>query len=265
MNRIVLNRAVDGTLAMPLYHQVYLILKQNIREGTYGPGAALPIEQQLCDSFKVSRITIKRAMQQLAAEGLIVRQRGRGTFVSLESTSVPQLDALDDLIQNVLAIGIATQVRKLNKVMVIPPKEVQEKLKTEREEKVLKVTQVRTENGDPIAVITAYVPTAVAILLKKGKNENLPMLAQLQEAGLPLSRADQAITATLADPTTASHLDVPIGVPIIRLTRLVFNNMDHPVEWLTALYRADRYEYRTSLTHYTSGTQSSWRAIETLA
>jgi len=265
MNRIVLNRAVDGTLAMPLYHQVYLILKQNIREGTYGPGAALPIEQQLCDSFKVSRITIKRAMQQLAAEGLIVRQRGRGTFVSWDNVSDPQLDALDDLIQNVLAIGAATQVRKLDKVMIVPPKEIQAKLKTEREEKVLKVTQVRTDDGEPIAVITAYVPIAVAVLLKKEKDENLPMLAQLQEAGVPLSRADQAITATLADPITASHLDVSVGVPMIRLSRLVFNNVDHPVEWLTALYRADRYEYRTSLTHDTSGTQSSWRSIETPA
>ena len=76
---------------------------------------------------------------------------------------------------------------------------------------------------------------------------------------LPCPRADQEITATLAEPVIAVQLRIEVGSPLLKITRLVFDSNDQPVEWLSALYRADRYAVRTSLTHETVGRQSSWR------
>ncbi|NKB44465.1 MAG: UTRA domain-containing protein, partial [Alphaproteobacteria bacterium] len=248
MNEVAaIRHPVDDSLAIPLYHQVYLILKEGIRSGTYGAGSALPIEPNLCEEFGVSRITVKRAMRELVADGLVIRQRGKGTFVAEDATA-PARDALDDLLQSVQAIGAATDVQHLASDIQTPSTDVAAKLGLELEAKVLRSNQLRLANDEPLAVIIAFVPEAIARQLDP-KTENLPMLVRLNMAGVPVARAEQEVTATLADPTIAAPLGLEVGAPLLKLTRLVFDDTGHPVEWLTSFYRGDRYAMRTSLTH----------------
>jgi GntR family transcriptional regulator len=261
MNRLVKPIAsVDENLAVPLYHQVYLVLRENIRNGGYNAGP-VPTEAELCADFGVSRITIKRAMHELGKEGLIVRQRGRGTFVS-EPARPPaaQRDSLDELLRNVMAIGAATEMQRLDGGFTGASTEVAAKLCCDIGATIYATNQIRRSDGIPIAVIRACVPQDVAERLPGRDTSAQPMLAQLQKAGVRVARADQAITATIADPTLAAALEIEVGSPIIRLTRLVFDDTDRPVEWLIAFYRGDRYEYRTTLTRETSGSHAEWRA-----
>ena len=253
--------AVDENLAVPLYHQVYLVLRENIRNGTYALGGALPTEPELCEAFSVSRITIKRAMRTLANEGLVLRQRGRGTFATPAMPTQRTNDALDDLLQNVMAIGAATEMRRLESVTVIPSPDVAVRLGCKPGETVLRTVQIRMARGEPISLVTAHVPGEVAARLSDTATNAMPMLAQLQKAGIPVARADQAITATLADPATATALGIEVGAPLIKLSRLIFDKSERPVEWLVALYRADRYEYRTTLTQENIGRRSAWQAV----
>jgi GntR family transcriptional regulator len=254
---------VDENLALPLYHQVYLVLRENIRNGVYG-GGAIPTEAELCAAFGVSRITVKRAMHELTKEGLIVRQRGRGTFVA-ESSQLPRAkrDSLDDLLRNVMAIGAATEMQRLDGGLTPATPDVAAKLECEAGTMIFATHQIRRSRGQPIALIRAYVPRDVADKLPDRDTNAQPMLAQLQKAGVGVARADQAITASIADPATAAVLAIDVGAPIIRLTRLVFDENSRPVEWLTALYRADRYEYRTTLVRESlsgDGNRAEWRA-----
>jgi GntR family transcriptional regulator len=246
---------VDETLAIPLYHQVYLILKEGIRSGTYSAGSALPIESTLCTEFGVSRITVKRAMRELVADGLVVRQRGKGTFVADDAPG-PARNALDDLLQSVQAIGAATDVQHLASEIQIPAADVGSMLELKGDTKVLRSNQLRLSDGEPLAVIIAYVPENIASQLDP-KTENLPMLVRLNMAGVPVARAEQEVTATLADPAVAAPLGLEVGAPLLKLTRLVFDDSDQPVEWLTSFYRGDRYAMRTSLTHENVGRHSS--------
>ncbi len=255
--------AIDQNLAVPLYHQVYLVLRENIRNGAYGE-SAVPTEAELCVSFGVSRITIKRAMHELTKEGMIIRQRGRGTFVA-ESSRLPQAkrDSLDDLLRNVMAIGAATEMQRLESGFIPAPPDVAEKLECQPGAIIYATRQIRRARGLPIAIIRAYVPQDVAERLKDRESNAQPMLAQLQKSGVAVARADQAISATIADPSVAAALSTDVGAPIIQLTRLVFDNLNRPVEWLSALYRADRYEYRTTLVREGQGSdggQAEWRA-----
>ncbi len=252
--------AVDENLAVPLYHQVYLVLRENIRNGSYGD-SPVPTEVELCNAFGVSRITVKRAMHELAKEGLIVRQRGRGTFVAQSSQPLlPQRDSLEDLLRNVKAIGAATEMDRLDGGFVSASNDVASKLGCEPGAQIYATNQIRKNSGQPIAWVKAFVPHDVAERLTDRDTNTQPMLAQLLQAGVNVARAEQAITATIADPTVANLLGIDVGAPLIRLTRLVFDNRNRPVEWLTALYRADRYEYRTTLTHETIGSHTEWRA-----
>lgn len=258
MNEITaIARPVDESLAVPLYHQVYLVLKENIRSGVYPKDVPLPPEHTLCEEFGVSRITIKHAMKDLVADGYVVRQRGKGTFVADAVTHEPP-DALDDLLKSVQAIGAATEAQHLAADIISPPSDIAEKLRLGDDKSVLRSNQLRLSHGKPLAVIVAYVPDWVAAQLDES-TENKPMLVRLIEAGIPVARADQEITATLADPAIAGPLGVEVGAPLLKLTRLVFDRDDKPVEWLTSYYRGDRYAMRTSLTHETVGRTSSWK------
>ena len=255
--------AIDQNLAVPLYHQVYLVLRENIRNGAYGEGA-VPTEAELCSSFGVSRITVKRAMHELTKEGLVIRQRGRGTFVA-ESSRLPQAkrDSLDDLLRNVMAIGAATEMQRLEGGFVPATPDVAAKLACPAGAMIYATHQIRRARGQPIAVIRAYVPQDVAERLTDRDTSAQPMLAQLQKAGVAVARAEQTISATIAEPTVAATLLTEVGSPIIQLTRLVFDKANRPIEWLTALYRADRYEYRTTLVREGQNSadgQDEWRA-----
>ena len=109
------------------------------------------------------------------------------------------------------------------------------------------VSQIRSSANAPIAWIRAYIPEDVAARLPYAKSSAQPVLAQLEEAGIKASSADQAITATLADPSAAAYLGVDVGAPLIRIARCVYDSERRPVEWLVALYRADRYAYSVTL------------------
>lgn len=251
-------RPIDESLAVPLYHQVYLVLKENIRSGVYPRGVPLPPEHILCDEFGVSRITIKHAMKDLVADGFVVRQRGKGTFIADDFSGGPP-DALDDLFKSVQAIGAATEVQHLAADTIVASSDIADKLMLEDDRQVLRSNQLRLSDGEPLAVIVAYVPAWVAAQLDQS-TENKPMLVRLIEADVPVTRADQEVTATLADPAIAAPLGVEVGAPLLKLTRLVFDHHDKPVEWLTSYYRGDRYAMRTSLTHETVGRSSTWKA-----
>lgn len=250
-------RPVDESLAVPLYHQVYLVLKENVRAGVYPKGVALPPEHMLCEDFGVSRITVKRAMRDLVADGYVVRQRGKGTFVA-DNVVGSSPNALDDLLKSVQAIGAATEVQHVSADAIAAPADIAEKLGLDPGGTVLRSNQVRLTDGEPLAVIVAYIPEPIARQLDP-RSENKPMLVRLIDAGIPIARADQEITATLAEPSVAGPLGVEVGAPLLKLTRLVFDQNNEPVEWLTSYYRGDRYAMRTSLTHQAVGRTSTWK------
>lgn len=247
---------VSDSHAMPLYHQVYLVLRENIQNGTYGGDVPVPTETELCRAFGVSRITVKRAMRTLAGEGLIPRRRGKGTFVALRNRPAPRRDSLDDLLRSVIEIGASTGMKRLEAKSVPASPEVAGQLHCAAGEPVFYVSQIRSQANAPIAWIRAYVPEDVAARLPNAKTSAQPMLAQLESAGIKASSADQAITATLADPTAAAYLGVEVSTPLIRIARCVYDSERRPVEWLVALYRGDRYEYRTTLSRGGLGTRT---------
>jgi GntR family transcriptional regulator len=244
--------------AIPLYHQVYLILKEKIISHEYIKANPLPTEEELCEEFNVSRITIKRAMRELAIEELVIRHRGKGTFVAGLDNRRLAPNAMDDLLESVQAIGDATEVEQISEATFIPKDDVKEKLKLTHNEKVLCSTHLRLVNKAPLAIITTYIPEYIADQLNS-TNKKVPMLVQLRNAGIPVDSALQQVTATLAEPRIALQLNVGIGAPLLKLTRLVLDTANKPIEWLISYYRGDKYAMRTKLNHHITGRISTWK------
>src|SRR5919197_861205 len=215
--------AADGISAlfaerspMPLYHRLYVILRDRIASGTHPEGSVLPSEAELTAAFGVSRITAKRALDELAAEGLVERVRGRGTTVMARPAALPGARpisaSIDGLLENLNVIGRETAVELIEFGYAPAPDHVRGELAL-----------------DPGAV------TQRAVRVRK-----------LDGAGVVVGAAEQSITATLADTLTAARLQTSVGAPLLLMKRCVKDTGGQPVQYIEVLYRPDRFEYRMS-------------------
>jgi len=240
--------ALAGRPQAPLYHQVYTILREQLMEGRYTPDKALPGELELAEKFQVSRVTMRRALDELVREGLIERARGRGSFARIQPGGGPLAAGVSGLLENLVSMGLKTRVTVVSMDMIGASDDVAAHLGVSAGAQVLKTVRIRSVEAGPIAVLTAFVPESIARGFSMESLAQKPMLTLIEEAGVAVARAEQAMSARLADATTAPLLEVGFGAPLIAVTRVVYDTKGRPVQLLRGLYRPDRYEYRMTLT-----------------
>ncbi len=249
---------VDENSPTPLYHQIFLIIRDRIFDGTYAFESVVPGEHQLCSIFGVSRITAKRALDELAAAKLVVRRRGRGTRVSLRAVSPPVHYSVEGFLENLLAMGFKTEVDLISFKYVEASASVAVALNCEQGTIVQYATRVRRMDAEPFSYLTTWVPEDVGRSYSKKDVETKPLLMLLEQGGVVVSSAEQTITATVADAVVAQALDVEIGVPLLRISRIVYDQTGRPVEHIIGLYRPDRYQFRMNLTREQEEERKTW-------
>jgi GntR family transcriptional regulator len=231
----------------PRYHQVYITLRAWVRDGTYEPGAQIPTETELCKAFDVSRITVRKAVDELVREGWLVRHQGRGTFVDLSLARPAASLDLNEVLSQVADLGAHTEVRDLRVAEVRPDEETRAALACEAGQRVQRATHVRLLRGVPLGLITTFVPLDIARRVSRHAATRQPMFELLARSGVRVAEAEQLIGATLAGVEAARALGVAVGAPLLKLTRVVLDASGRPVERVIALYRADAYHYRMRL------------------
>jgi GntR family transcriptional regulator len=237
--------------ALPLtkYHQIYLVLREQLQEGRFAQG--MPAEMLLAKQFGVGRVTVRRAMEQLVDEGLIVRVAGRGTFPKpgqSHGTAAPigqgAPTRLTGLMENIVSVSRHTSVKVLDWRVVDASASIAQALQLPLGAKVCKAVRRRSSKEGPLSYITTYIPEHLANGFGRRELAVKPVLQLLEESGVELGRAQQTISARQADAQVAAELGVAIGTALLDVRRLVFDAQDKPVQWLHGLYRPDRYEYQ---------------------
>ncbi len=242
-----LGSALAGRPQAPLYHQVYTILREQLMEGRYTPDKALPGELNLAQKFQVSRVTMRRALDELVREGLIERARGRGSFARAQPPAAPLTAGVAGLLENLVSMGLKTRVTVISMDLLAAPDEVAAQLGMDPGDAVVKTVRVRSVDAGPIDLLTTFLPEAIARGFTRKALAQKPMLTLIEEAGVAVARAEQAMSARLADADIAPLLDVAFGAPLIAVTRVVYDSGSRAVQLLRGLYRPDRYEYRMTL------------------
>ena len=237
------------------------MLRDGIVNGLYPHGAILPSEQELTAIYGVSRITAKRALNELAAEGLVVRERGRGTRVTFDASARPVTASVDGLYRNLVQMGRETDVRLLSFNYVAASAEVARALGCEPGETVQTARRVRSVDGEPFSHLTTYVPEDIGRSYDAADLAEQPLLALFEQCGIQVSEAAQTISASLADGEIAALLKIDVGGPLLQVTRTVVDQRDRPVEHLIALYRPDRYQYRLDLRRVSEEPAGGWHRM----
>jgi GntR family transcriptional regulator len=245
-------RSRDATVRLtagaPRYHQVYVGLRAWVRDGAYAPGQQIPTEAQLCAAFDVSRITVRKAVDELVHEGWLVREQGRGTFVAMFAHRAAASIDLQEALHYVADLGAATRVTRTQVTQIVPDEETRASLALNEVERVQREKHVRLLRRTPLGIITTYVPLDVATRVNKLRRKSVPLFERLKLAGLRVGAAEQWIGATLAGVDEARALRIRVGSPLLRVVRVVLSASNRPIERVVALYRADAYVYRLRLT-----------------
>jgi GntR family transcriptional regulator len=240
--------------------QVYLILRDRILSGALGFGAKLPTENELAEYYAVSRVTVRRALGELARERFIERRRSVGTRVIYRAAPAPMVADISGVLANIADMGRRTAVKLLSFDYVPAAGAVAQALGVDAETLLQRSIRVRSVDQVPFSYLTTHVPESVAVTFTRQELASRPLLELLERAGVKVENARQRIGAGLATPDVAQALAIRAGSPLIELVRVVFDQSGRAVEHLHALYRPDRYAFEMDLVRSgTSGTKA-WSA-----
>ena len=254
---------MDGIVEQTKARRAYLALKDRIRAGSLRPGARFPGEPTLAAEFGVSRVTIRRALDQLQLEGLIERRAGSGTYLREETNDHPIVADLSNALTQLVAMGRRTGVRLLAFGYGTPPAGVAAALRLPAGARTQHSVRVRLIDGKPFSYLTTHVPESIGITYSEADLAAQPLLDLLERAGIETDRASQSLSATLAGPETAAALGVDLGAPLLHLTRVVYDPAGRGVEHLEALYRPDRYRFQMDLVRIGFRGERRWHPAQT--
>lgn len=236
-------KAPNPRPGVPLHEQITAWIRAGIDAGEWPADARLPSENELRDLFGVSRVTVRRALQTLEADGLIYRRHGLGSFVCARQAA-QSLVRLTDFAQDTTRAGMEPSSVVLHRANEQCPSSVAERLGMVPGATVLRIDRLRLGDGEPIAIDRTWVPPYYAQLLEGHDlvNETLYQVLE-REHGIPVLGGRYRITAGVADPRTAASLGVQPGDPLLVLDRTTRTIGERAIYFQRRSYRADRMAY----------------------
>jgi len=243
----------------PLYIQIKAALKKKILSGEYAPNERMPSESELMAQFDVSRITVRQALRDLNAEGLVFTSQGKGTFAS-KPKAMQDVQHLQGFEEAMTAKGYDASARILSVREITPNKDVQDKLNITGKDGVIEVTRVRYLNGDPVSLDTSFFPVIIGkqLLSKDLTGDIFPLLEN--DLRLPLGKAEISLEARPAEQEIAKELDIKEGAPIMWIQRLVRDIHGHAIDYEYLAIRGDSYQYHFEIDRQPRGSKQSHSA-----
>ena len=240
--------SLDPSSPVPLYHQLYKELSEQIKAGALPVGSKVPSELKIARQLDVSRITVKRALNELAKVGLVSRKRGRGTVVMC-NTDLNFNGGANDYRKNVAGLRTNTDAEILERKTVKAKERVAGNLKIDPGSEVEKITHRLSLDGKALSYVEVYVPNGLAKNFTEKQLRAEPLMNLLIKAGVSIKRAEQKIFAVGANEHESEVLSVPSGSPLLKIHCVMLDQNDRPVEDIYAWYHPDRYQYQMTLTN----------------
>jgi len=206
----------------------------------------VPPESELMERHKVSRTTIRQVLDMLVNEGLIYRERGRGSFVAhptLEEALVRIISFTDDMRQR----GRKASTRVLASELVPAPQDIAERLQIEAGEELAHLKRLRLADDEPMSIEDSYLIHRYCPAILEGDYESGSLREVLEENGIRWSYAKQVIRAMAATDSLAKLLSVHFQAALLFIERISFSQQRIPVEFLRIYYRGDRYSLYNEL------------------
>lgn len=247
---------------VPLYQQMVVQLQSRMNSGEFGAGAVLPGEFDLSRDYGVSRITAKRALDELAKAGFVKRERGRGTRVLERPGLAPVRTSIDGWLESSSLMHSTTEVSLLSFDYLSAGSDIASALELPEGVEVQRSVRVRSLDGTPMSYLVCFLPGIIGRSFRAAELRSTAMLKLLERAGHSVASARQTVSATLAAPDTAQALEIHAGAPLLEVRRIARSADERVVQYIRALYRPELYHIEMSMTHKAGPDGPLWSAEE---
>jgi len=254
---------LDKDSARPIYLQLEDLLRNQVDTGELQPGDRVPSELELANVYNISRMTARRAVDALVADGLMIRQPGKGTFVATDKVSFAGA-TLSSFSNTMRALGLLVTSKVIEIEIIKPPPRVSKDLNLSPEQLVVYLRRLRYIDNEPMAIMTSYMPAAYFAGLLDEDLSSQPITQVMERvSGMRFVASRDYIEASLARPEEADLLTIRKGMPVLLARGVVYEERGLPVRSSILVYRGDRFRLSLSA-EYGTGTEiklsERWRA-----
>lgn len=241
--------AVEAAPAFsPLYQQIKGLITRELQAGVWKPGEAIPSELDLAARFKVSQGTVRKAIDELAADNLLVRRQGKGTFVATHAEQQVQYRFLRLMPDDGAPLDVERRLVDCQRLRAPAP--VARSLDIRAGDAVVQMRRLLLVGGKPVVFDEIWLPGAMfkGLTTERLAEYKGPMYSMFEiEFGVRMIRAEEKLRAMAADAAAAEMLGLPLGTPLLSVERLSFTYGDKPVELRRGLYNTEQHFYRNEL------------------
>ena len=231
---------------VPLYIQIDEELRGQIESGELGPLVQVPSETDLAEHFSVSRMTARKALDRLVADGMLFRQPGKGTFVAPTKIAHGASQGLS-FSAAMKAQGLSCETRILEAETIRAPSNVARALSLSSGAQAIFLRRLRLIDGEPVAIHLSYLPARLSALLDADLSGSLADL--MSHVGARVERSEDRVEAVLATGEEARLLKVHEGSPLVLIRGTAYSAGNEPVRYTEALYPGGRWQFSIQVTN----------------
>lgn len=226
---------------VPLYVQIRETIREKIESREIKVGTRLPAEADLAEMFGVSRMTVRRAIEDLVMDGLLIRKQGTGTIVSSRKV-VRDYTRLTSFHEDAQSRGMHPLSRVLKFEVILPPADYVQKLMIKETDKVYHVIRLRmVDDNQIIALHETFIPQSLCPWIEDANLENESLYTLYEKHGLAIEWGKQIVEAHYVTEQQAHCLQIPTGSPVLYSERISYTANNVPVECVTGVCPGDRF------------------------
>ena len=251
-------KIVDATNPIPKYLQISAWLRELIQNGRYKPGEKIPSEMALSEVCGVNRNTLRQAISELAAVGLLRKEKGTGTFVAAQAPvelrhKLERILSFTDLMRD---SGIEERTKILNKSIETANEDIATELFLGASKRVIVIRRVRAGDGIPLIYEESYLPSDIFDGIQDMNLKGSMYKIMTEQFKVSLARCKQTISAVNLNQNIASILELPRNSAGIFIESLTFDENSIPIELLYSYHRGDKYKLEIELGRYNSSSET---------
>ncbi len=230
---------VDKNSPIPAYHQLKNILLKKIQSGEYPAGGLIPSERDLSENYSISRMTVRQALNQLVLEGVLTRERGRGTFVS--RTKIEQKNIMS-FSETVRQKGLVPNTRVLHFAVEVAPEDVCRALDLKPGERIFRLSRLRLAGDMPVGIEEEAIPEKYCPMLEKFDLTHSLYHLFKQEYSYSIAKVDNVVEAARPSREERDLLQISQSIPVLKMTSVNYTDSGIKLFFERSSYRSDEYQ-----------------------
>jgi len=240
----MVEKKLSKNIAFPLSHQLIEILRDLILKNNYKAGHPFLTENEVVEKYGVSRTTVREATSRLVYEGLLRRERGKGTFV-IKSRIHEESSFLLSYAEEIMSRGMKAGSQLVKIQLQIPAWKIRNILQLNKGDKIIRLKRIRLADGEPMAIQISHLPYTLCPEIYQGEYDwdTQSLAAALEDLGLKMVKATQRVYSSVADEENASLLNITQGEPLLVVERTCLLKDSTPIEYAIIHNRGDRWDF----------------------